>query len=300
VTEQEEFGNIILRTQPDGSVLRVKDVAETELGARSYTSFSRRAGQPATTLVIYQLPGANALDVAAKIRDFMDEAKKQLSPGPGVRGLLRQHPVRPGGPHRGGLHPVQGPGPGHAGGVHFPGELSGHADPLLVVPVSLVGTFATFVAMGFSINTLSLFGLVLAIGSVVDDAIVVVEAVKAHMAEGLSTARGHREGHGRGHHGRSSGWPARCSRSMCRWLFWGASSASSTGSSPSPCAWPPCSRSWSLTLTPALCVKILRPKQKIRGPLGTPSTGLQPVLRRRTAGYLNGVQFLMRRLALAV
>jgi multidrug efflux pump subunit AcrB len=76
LTEPEEFDNIVIRTLPNGSVLRVRDVAETELGARRYTSFSRRAGQPATTMVIYQLPGANALDVAANVRDFMEEAKK--------------------------------------------------------------------------------------------------------------------------------------------------------------------------------------------------------------------------------
>ena len=74
LTDEEEFGSIIVRTQPDGSILRIRDVAQAELGARMYNSFSRRAGKPATTLVVYQLPGANALDVADKIRDFMEEA----------------------------------------------------------------------------------------------------------------------------------------------------------------------------------------------------------------------------------
>ena len=89
LTDTEEFDNIIIRTLPDGSVLRLRDVASTDLGARRYTSFSRRAGKPATTMVIYQLPGANALDVANKIRAFMARGPKKFSAGPGIRGLLR-------------------------------------------------------------------------------------------------------------------------------------------------------------------------------------------------------------------
>ena len=130
LTDTEEFDNIIIRTLPDGSVLRLRDVASTDLGARRYTSFARRAGKPATTMVIYQLPGANALDVANKIRAFMARGPKKFSAGPGIRGLLRQHLVRQGRAQGSGVHPVQGTGSGNAGGVNFPGEPQGHIDSL--------------------------------------------------------------------------------------------------------------------------------------------------------------------------
>lgn len=76
LTDVEEFENVIIRTQPDGSILRVRDVADVELGARSYTSSSRREGQPSSSMLIFQLPGANALNVADNIRSFMEEAKE--------------------------------------------------------------------------------------------------------------------------------------------------------------------------------------------------------------------------------
>ena len=175
---QEEFDNIIIRTLPDGSILRLRDVASTELGARRYTSFSRRAGKPATTMVIYQLPGANALDVANKIRAFMTEAKRSFPPGLEyevsydntlfVRAALKEVVFTF----------FKALGLVMLVVLIFLGNFRATLIPCLVVPVPMIGTFAAFAALGFSINTLSLFGLVLAIGSVVDDAIVVVEAVK--------------------------------------------------------------------------------------------------------------------------
>ncbi len=250
LTQKEEFDNIVIRALPDGSIMRVRDVADTELGARRYTSFSRRAGKPVTTMVVYQLPGANALEVADKIRAFMKEAKRNFPPGLEyevsydntlfVRAALKEVVFTL----------FKALGLVMLVVFIFLGNFRATLIPCLVVPVPMVGTFAAFAALGFSINTLSLFGLVLAIGSVVDDAIVVVEAVKTHMAKGLTPLEATKQA------------MDEVSRPIigvaCALLsvyvptvsisprcFWGALSANSTGSSPSPCALPPpCRSSW--------------------------------------------------------
>jgi HAE1 family hydrophobic/amphiphilic exporter-1 len=185
VTEAE-FGDIILRATPDGSIVRLKDVARIELGAQVYTLRGRLNGQPAAVLALYQLPGSNALDASKAARKFMEEAKKRfpadldyafgldttLAVSQGIKeisntlwqALLLVILVV----------------------FIFLQGWRASLIPLLAVPVSLIGTFVLFPIFGFSINTLSLFGLVLAIGLVVDDAIVVVEAVERHIEEGMT------------------------------------------------------------------------------------------------------------------
>ena len=181
----EEFGNIVVRGNPDGSVLYMKDVARIELGAQTYNIMGRYNGKPAAVLAIYQLPGANAVQAAAGVRKLMAEAKgrfpQDLEYAVALDTTLAVTE---------GLHEIQK--------TLFEAIvlviivvyifLQGWRAtliPLLAVPVSLVGTFVVFPMLGFSINTLSLFGLVLAIGLVVDDAIVVVEAVEHHIEHGL-------------------------------------------------------------------------------------------------------------------
>jgi HAE1 family hydrophobic/amphiphilic exporter-1 len=182
----EEFGEIVVRANPDGSFVRVKDIARIDLGAQTYNLRGRLNGQPSAILAVYQLPGTNAVKAAQGVRKLMAEAKQQfpadmdyvvsldqtLSVTEGIREILKT------------LFEalalvvlvvfifLQG----------FRATLI----PLCAVPVSLIGTFVVFPLFGFSINTLSLFGLVLAIGLVVDDAIVVVEAVERHIEEGMS------------------------------------------------------------------------------------------------------------------
>jgi len=182
----EEFGQIVVRANPDGSVLYMKDVARVELGAQTYNIVGRYNGKPAAVLAIYQLPGTNAVQAAAGVRKLMAEAKarfpQDLEYAVALDTTLAVTE---------GLHEIQK--------TLFEAIvlvilvvyifLQGWRAtliPLLAVPVSLVGTFVVFPALGFSINTLSLFGLVLAIGLVVDDAIVVVEAVEHHIEHGLS------------------------------------------------------------------------------------------------------------------
>jgi hydrophobic/amphiphilic exporter-1 (mainly G- bacteria), HAE1 family len=177
----EEFGSIIVRENPDGGVVRVKDVARIELGVQSYTLMGRLNGKPSAILAIYQLPGSNATDDAAGVRKLMAQWKNRLpsdmayaisldqtrSVSEGIREILITLVIA--------LALVI------LVVYIFLQGWRATLIPLLAVPVSLVGTFAVFPLFGFSINTLSMFGLVLAIGLVVDDAIVVVEAVERHI-----------------------------------------------------------------------------------------------------------------------
>ncbi len=184
--EPAEFEEIIVRSNPDGSQVKLKDVARVELGAMIYNSFTRMNGVPAGVMGIYLAPGANALETAGNIRKMLKEMAERFPPDMAYAVALDSTL-----PIKASMNEI----------VHTLGEAvllvilvvfiflqSWRATliPLLTVPVSLVGTFAAFPLMGFSVNTLSLFGLVLAIGIVVDDAIVVVEAVQHHIEHGKS------------------------------------------------------------------------------------------------------------------
>ena len=182
----DEFGEIVLRANPDGSVLRLRDVARIELGAQTYTVIARYNGSPAAVIALYQLPGSNAVATANGIRAKIEELKARF-PGDVAEevSLDTTQSVREG------LREIVITLLIAIGLVAivvfvFLQDVRATLIPLAAVPVSLVGTFAVFPLLGFSINTLSLFGLVLAIGLVVDDAIVVVEAVQRHVDEGMT------------------------------------------------------------------------------------------------------------------
>lgn len=183
---KEEFEAIVVRANIDGSLVRLKDVARVELGAQSYNMIGRMNGKPAAIIAVYQLPGSNAIQTMDQAKKLMEDLKQRFPADLDyVTSLDTTLSVREG------IKEI----------VHTLFEalvlviivvfifLQGWRAtliPLLAVPVSLVGTFMLFPLMGFSINTLSLFGLVLAIGLVVDDAIVVVEAVEHNIEQGLS------------------------------------------------------------------------------------------------------------------
>lgn len=183
---QEDFGNIVIRENPDGSVIRMRDVARIELGAQTYNVIGRMNDAPAAIINVFQLPGYNAVDAVDGVREMLLQLKEKfpddvdyvvsldttLSVREGVREIITTlwealllviFVV-----------------------FLFLQNFRATLIPALTVPVSLLGTFIFFPMLGFSINSLSLFGLVLAIGLVVDDAIVVVEAVETNMAEGLN------------------------------------------------------------------------------------------------------------------
>ena len=183
----EEFGQIIIRAQPDGSVLRLNEVARIELGAQSYSVVGRLNSKPAAIIAVYQAPGSNAVKTAAAVRKVMDDARTRFPPDLNyVVALDTTLAVTSG------IKEIE-----HTIMeamvlviiVVFLFLQSWRATliPLLAVPVSLIGTFIVFPLLGFSINTLSLFGMVLAIGLVVDDAIVVVEAVEHHIEHGMTS-----------------------------------------------------------------------------------------------------------------
>ena len=182
----EEFGNIVVRANPDGSIVRMKDVARVELGAQKYNQIGRLNGNPAAIIAIYQLPGSNAIETMNHAKQLMDDLKQRfpqdldytisldttLAVTEGIREIVKTL--------------FEALALVIIVVFIFLQNWRATLIPLLAVPVSLVGTFAIFPLLGFSINTLSLFGLVLAIGLVVDDAIVVVEAVEQHIEQGMS------------------------------------------------------------------------------------------------------------------
>jgi hydrophobe/amphiphile efflux-1 (HAE1) family protein len=183
MTDVKEFEEMIVRAMPNGSMIRLKDVARVELGAQSYDLEGRFRGKPTTFLLTFLAPGANALDTVRRIRHEMDELAKTFPSGMAydipydttrfievsikevVKTLVEAMVLV--------ILVV----------FLFLQTWRATIIPAVAVPVSLIGTFAGMQALGFSINTLTLFGMVLAIGMVVDDAIVVVENVERHMAE---------------------------------------------------------------------------------------------------------------------
>src|SRR6201987_3766599 len=182
----EEFGNIVLRQETGGGTVRLKDVGRVEFGAQAYNTRGRFRGNPPAVVSVYQLPGTNALAAANGVKTLMAQLKERFPSGVDyVVSLDTTKPV--------------------TAGIKemiktlvealalvilvvylFLQSWRATLIPLLAVPVSLIGTFMFFPLLGFSINTLSLFGLGLAIGLVVDDAIVVVEAVEHHIEEGMA------------------------------------------------------------------------------------------------------------------
>ena len=182
----EEFGNVVVRETPDGATVRVRDVARIELGAQDYSVSGRFNGRPGAIIAAYQLPGSNAVDAAAGVQKLMAQMKERfpedmdfavsldttLSVTQGIKEIIETLLIA--------LVLVI------IVVFLFLQSWRSTLIPLLAVPVSLVGTFVFFPLFGFSINTLSLFGLVLAIGLVVDDAIVVVEGVERHIEEGMT------------------------------------------------------------------------------------------------------------------
>ncbi|MGA8556815.1 MAG: efflux RND transporter permease subunit [Candidatus Acidiferrales bacterium] len=186
LTSPEQFGDVIVREAPNGGTVRVKDVARVELGTQDYSLIARLNGKPSAAIAVYQLPGTNAVQTVQGVRKLMTQMRQRFPQDIDYTVSLDQ------------TLPV-------TEGMKeilwtlviaivlvilvvylFLQDWRATLIPMLAVPVSLVGTFVIFPLFGFSINTLSMFGLVLAIGLVVDDAIVVVEGVQHHIEEGLS------------------------------------------------------------------------------------------------------------------
>jgi hydrophobe/amphiphile efflux-1 (HAE1) family protein len=186
LTDEQQFRDIVIKTGDDGQIVRLGDIARVELGAQAYGVRSFLDNKPSLAIPVFQSPGANALELSDSVRKTMEELKKNFPEGMDY-GIL--------------YDPTQFVRQSIDAVLHtlleaialvvlvvilFLQTWRASLIPLIAVPVSVIGTFAVLLAFGFSINTLSLFGLVLAIGIVVDDAIVIVENVERHIAEGLS------------------------------------------------------------------------------------------------------------------
>ena len=300
LTDPSEFENMIVRTQPDGSVLRMKDVSRTELSGKSYTSFGRKDGIPATVLIIYQLPGANAIQTVDKVRKLLDEASRNFPPGLKYRisldttefvkvaieevfSALKDAIILV-------LIVV----------FVFLGNFRATVIPMLAVPVSLVGTLGAFAVLHFSINTLTMLAVVLAVGIVVDDAIVVVEAVEHQIEHGLSPLEATEKAMDE-----VSGPVTAIGLVLCAVFVPVSFMGGIVGQlyrqfaitiSVSVIL----SVIVALTLTPALCRMMLRPRRQMRGPLGAFVRGFNTVFNKVTGGYLGGVGFFLRRLTIAL
>ncbi|WP_444756646.1 efflux RND transporter permease subunit [Pseudomonas sp. A014] len=184
--DEQEFGDIIVRTAADGAITRLRDVARIEMGAAEYASRALMDNQPAAALFVLQAPGSNTVQIGEDVRSTMEELKREMPDGVDYRIVF---------------DPTQFVTASIDAVVTtlfeavllvvlvvvlFLQTWRASIIPLIAVPVSIVGTFAVMAILGFSINTLTLFGLVLSIGIVVDDAIVVVENIERNIASGLS------------------------------------------------------------------------------------------------------------------
>src|SRR5580692_1209907 len=296
----EEFGNVIVRQNSDGSTVRLRDVARIELGSLNYQQIGTYNSKPAVIICVYQAPGSNALAVATQVKAQMADLKQRFPQGLDYTvSLDTTLPVTEG------MKEI----------VHTLGEaivlviivvflfLQGWRAtliPLLAVPVSLIGTFAIFPMLGFSINTLSLFGLILAIGLVVDDAIVVVEAVEHHIEHGLSpkeaTHKAMEEVSGP-----VVGIALVLSAVFVPMAAMGGIKGLLNQQFAITIAISVLISAFNaLTLSPALSALLLRPRKKSKGPLGKFFGLFNRGFGKMTGGYVNWSHVLIRRWVLSL
>ncbi len=300
LTDPQQFGSIAVRANPDGSVLHLRDVARVELGAQLYQTLGSINGSPATLVILYQTPDANALRTAQAVRDRMDELAKVFPPSltysvaydstlfvkDSIKDVLKTL--------------FEAIALVIIVVFIFLGSFRSSFIPMLAVPVSLIGTFIFFLPMGFSINTLTLFGLVLAIGIVVDDAIVVVEGVEHHIETGMEPV-------------------AACEQAMKELTgpILGISLVLTAVFLPSAFISGITGQLYrqfaititisvnlsavvALTLTPALCAMILTKRTRLPGFLGTMIEFFNKGFAKMTSGYMGGLRWLMARIVLCL
>ncbi|HEY3990965.1 MAG TPA: multidrug efflux RND transporter permease subunit [Acidobacteriaceae bacterium] len=296
----EQFGQIVIRANPDGSILRLKDVARIELGAQTYNVNVRYNGQIAAGMAIYQLPGSNAVAAAAAVYKKLAELQKRYPTD-----MASAVPLDTTKAVTEGLHEIVitlGIALGLVILVVYVFLQGWRATliPLLAVPVSLIGTFVVFPALGFSINTLSLLGLVLAIGLVVDDAIVVVEAVEHHIEEGMSPKEASIAAM------EQVASPVIAIALILAAVFIPTAAVPGiTGRLYQQFAITIAisvlfSAFNALTLSPALCALLLKPKKPSRGPLGYFFSWFNRAFGRTRNGYVRTSGFLIRKSGFAL
>jgi hydrophobic/amphiphilic exporter-1 (mainly G- bacteria), HAE1 family len=298
---EQDFGNIVIRASSNGSFVRIRDVGRVELGAQSYSQVSSYNGKPAAVLAIYQLPGSNAVNAAKGVRDLMATLSQRFPSGLDYTISLDTTLAVTAGMEE--IYKTLIEAMLLVILVVFVFLQGWRATliPLCAVPVSLVGTFAVFPLLGFSVNTLSLLGLVLAIGLVVDDAIVVVEAVEHHIEKGLSPKEASLKAMQE-----VSGPVVAIALILAAVFIPTAFVPGITGRLYQQFAVTIAvsvifSAFNALTLSPALCAMLLRPKKETgRGPLNLFFNGFNTAFGSATNGYIRACRFLMRRLVLCL
>jgi HAE1 family hydrophobic/amphiphilic exporter-1 len=296
----EEFENVIIRQTASGAVVRVKDIGRAELGSQDYNSFGRLNGKPAGAMAIYLLPGANQLKAAEAIYATMERAKALFPPGMDYKIVYDTTPAVEASIHEILKTFVEALILVTIVVFVFLQNIRATIIPLLTIPVSLVGTFIFFPLLGFSVNTLSMFGLVLAIGIVVDDAIVVVEAVIHHLEHGMSpkeaTIQAMKE---------VTAPVIGIALILCAVFIPVALLGGLVGSMYKQFALTIAisvllSAFNALSLTPALCAMLLKPPKPTRGPLGVFFRGFNKVFEVATARYVWVSRVLVRRSLLTI
>src|SRR5262245_16530465 len=291
----EEFENIIIRQTSSGAVVRVRDIGHVELGSQDYNSFGRLNGKPGGAMAVYLLPGANQLKAADTIYETMEHAKSLFPPDMDYKIVYDTTPAVEASIHEILKTFVEALILVVLVVYIFLQNIRATIIPILTIPVSLVGTFIFFPVLGFSINTLSMFGLVLAIGIVVDDAIVVVEAVIHHLEHGLApkeaTIQAMKE---------VSAPVIGIALILSAVFVPVALLGGLVGNMYKQFALTIAisvllSAFNALTLTPALCALMLRPPKPVRGPLGAFFRGFNKVFDSTTKGYVSGSRILVRK-----
>jgi len=300
LTTTEEFENIVIRANPDGSIVRVKDVARVELGGQVYNIRGRFQGQNAAIVAVYQLPGSNAVDTMKQLRAFFEEQSKQFPDGLKYTVALDTTLAITDGMKEIVKTLFEAMALVMLVVFIFLQGWRATLIPLIAVPVALIGTFAIFPLLGFTINTLSLFGMVLAIGLVVDDAIVVVEAIESHIEKGLSPRDAAIKAMSQ-----VSGPVVAIALILAAVFIPTVFIPGITGAMYQQFAVTMAvsvliSAFNALSLSPALGALLLRPKTEARGPLGSFFRGFNNVFGKATDGYVAVCRGLIRKLAIAM
>ncbi|MGH9845086.1 MAG: efflux RND transporter permease subunit [Blastocatellia bacterium] len=296
----EEFGQIVVRSNPDGSVVRLKDVARIELGSQNYQQRTRNNGSASAFIGIFQAPGSNALATADEIKKRMAELKERfpadldydvvfdttLPVTEGIKEILTTL--------------VEAMILVTLVVFLFLQNWRATLIPMIAVPVSLIGTFAVFPLLGFSINTLSLFAFVLAIGLVVDDAIVVVEAVEHHIEEGMSPREATFQAMKKVS-GPVVAIALILSSVFLPVAFMGGIQGRLNNQFAVTIAISMLISAFNaLTLSPALAALLLRPRQPSRGLLGRFFNGFNRMFEKVMHGYVNWSHALIRKAVIAM
>jgi hydrophobic/amphiphilic exporter-1 (mainly G- bacteria), HAE1 family len=299
VTE-EQFGNVVIRAEPNGAFVRVKDVGRVELGAQNYSMTSTFNGKPAAVLAIYQLPGSNAVNAAKGVRQLLEQLKGRFPSGLDYSVSLDTTLAVTAGMEEIYKTLVEAMILVIIVVFIFLQGWRATLIPLCAVPVSLIGTFALFPLLGFSVNTLSLLGLVLAIGLVVDDAIVVVEAVELHIEHGLSPRDAAIKAMDE-----VSGPVIAIALILAAVFIPTAFIPGITGRLYQQFAVTIAvsvifSAFNALSLSPALAALLLRPRKESRGPLAFFFKGFNKIFGSATDGYVATCRLLMRRVFICI